>query len=482
MEFSELTRVVIRFTPLFLLCLFLGFQEGEYVNNHTTPVYQASSTIFISTPPDQAKITLYQANAVYAQTRMLSYAQIISTPLTLDPVIKQLGLSMTSNELSGSITAVSPLGTVLLYVTVTGNDPEFVKSVANAVANQFIITVNTIETANLGTAGPPVKATIARYANAPTNPISPKRLNNILAGLVGGLSVALLIIFVTRYFDDSLDVSADISPVKLLGSITLNSKPRQRERKKFKHPWIEEKLKLATNSEIDEIALRITKGDNEQIIGISPVSRLANESTFAFDLAKAFSEDGFSTLLVDAVFRGNTSERMYLEHSEFGLLDLLEPSFKQVNWNSLSYRIFQTPLPNLSFLPHGNFTEDHYGAAKIPARINNVLDNQRLEAVLEELGNRFDYVIVSCDEFVGGVDASVVLHYCDGAILLIEHGRTLSRDLGKVVYTVDELEIPLIGATFIGVPPRTPAVMFNRNKSKPIKFVLDTIRRILGIQ
>jgi len=481
MEISELSRVVIRFSPLFLLCLFLGYQEGIYVNSHTNPVYQASSTIFISTPPDQAKIALYQANAVYAQTRMLSYAQIITTPLTLDPVIRQLGLNMTSNELSGSITAVSPLGTVLLYVTVTGGDPEFVKSVANAVANQFTITINAIETANLGTASPPVKATIAKYATAPTNPISPKKINNILAGLVGGLSVALLVIIVTRYFDDSLDVSADISPIKLLGSITLNNNPRRRRKEETKIPWLKD-LQLANSSEIDEIALRIKKGDNEQIIGISPVSRLANQSTFAFDLAKAFSEDGFSTVLVDAVFRGNESQRLFVEDGEAGLLDLLEPAFNQVSWNSLSFRIIETPLPNLSFLPHGKFTDELFDAAKIPARINNVLDNQRLEAILEELGNRFDYVIVSCDEFVGGVDAAVVLHYCDGAILLIEHDKTLARDLSKVVFTVEELKIPLIGATFTGVPPRTPLTTFNQNKPKPIKFALDAIRRILGIK
>ncbi len=482
MEFSELTRVILRFAPLFLLCLFLGYQEGAFVNSHTLPVYQATSTIFISTPPDQANIYLYAANSEYAQSRMLSYAQIVNAPLTLDPVIKQLGLNMTANQLSGLITATSPPGTVLLYVTVTGNDPEFVKSLANAVANQFILTVNTIETANLGTSAPPVKATIARYASVPTNPISPKRLNNTLAGLVGGLSVALLIVFVTRYFDDSLGVSADISPLKLLGSITLNNEPRRRKKREIKNPWIEENLEFGSNSEIEEIALRIKKGDNEQIIGISPVSRLANNSTFAFDLAKAFSEDGFSTILVDAVFRGNESQRMYVEDSEFGLVNLLERSYDQVSWTSLSFRIIRTPLPNLSFLPHGNFAEEHLGAAKIPAKINNVLDNQRLEAVLEELGNRFDYVVVSCDEFVGGVDASVVLHYCDGAILLIEHDKTLSRDLSKVVFTVEELKIPLIGATFTGVPPRTPGPIFNRNRPKPIKFVLKIIRRILGIE
>src|ERR1019366_8405993 len=93
------------------------------------------------------------------QQRVLSYADVITTPKVLDPVIETLKLHTSAATLGTQITATVPLNTVLIQVDVTNTDPRVAAQVADALGKQFTQTVAEIESVTKGQPSP-VKLTI----------------------------------------------------------------------------------------------------------------------------------------------------------------------------------------------------------------------------------------------------------------------------------------------------------------------------------
>ncbi|MFI5043082.1 MAG: YveK family protein, partial [Acidimicrobiales bacterium] len=74
-----------------------------------------------------------------------TYASIAATRPVLDAVIKDLNLSMTSDELGGKVTASIATDSSLLTISVTASDPEQAAAIANAVAKQLIAVSPTLQ-------------------------------------------------------------------------------------------------------------------------------------------------------------------------------------------------------------------------------------------------------------------------------------------------------------------------------------------------
>ncbi len=93
--------------------------------------YQARTQLFVSTSGGQDSTQLLQGNT-FTQQRVKSYADLITTPKVLDPVIKDLGLTYNADELGANIPASVPLDTVLIDVLVSDRDPEQAARIASA--------------------------------------------------------------------------------------------------------------------------------------------------------------------------------------------------------------------------------------------------------------------------------------------------------------------------------------------------------------
>lgn len=116
---------------------FLGIAVAAGITFTQTPIYQSNVQLFVSTPASALDISgLAQGNS-FTQQRVISYAQIINGPATLNPVIKQLKLPYTEQELARNISSKAPLNTVLINLTVSDPDPERASAIANAVGAQF---------------------------------------------------------------------------------------------------------------------------------------------------------------------------------------------------------------------------------------------------------------------------------------------------------------------------------------------------------
>ncbi len=115
MELYEYWRLLIRHLPLLIFSSVIGLSGASYVNFVTVPQYSASADVFVTTPTTTIDVGSLATGSNFSEQRVVSYAQIISGPATLGPVIEKLDLGVTTSELARSINAFAPDGTVLTY-------------------------------------------------------------------------------------------------------------------------------------------------------------------------------------------------------------------------------------------------------------------------------------------------------------------------------------------------------------------------------
>jgi non-specific protein-tyrosine kinase len=162
---------------------------------------------------DLSSLTL---GSSFAQQRVKSYADIINSPLTLNPVIEKLGLKKSAYELAGNIKAYAPTDKVLISVEVTTYDPVLSANIANAVGSQFEITASQLE---FGDSTSGIKVTVVADAIPISTPSSPRFLLNSLAGLVLGFLFGLGISIIRMYFSGVVKNSQHLSGLPILTTV-----------------------------------------------------------------------------------------------------------------------------------------------------------------------------------------------------------------------------------------------------------------------
>jgi succinoglycan biosynthesis transport protein ExoP len=183
-------------------------------------VYEAQTQLFVSTSGGTDNSSNLLSGSNFTQQRVLSYANVITTPTVLDPVIKTLKLDTTATLLGNQITATVPLNTVLIQVAVTNTDPRVAAQVADALGRQFTQTVADIESVK-GQASP-VKLTVVSVPTVPTTPISPKPTRNLALGVVLGLLLGLGLALLRDLLDATIKGEkdcAEVSDATVIGGI-----------------------------------------------------------------------------------------------------------------------------------------------------------------------------------------------------------------------------------------------------------------------
>ncbi len=153
-----------------------------------TPQYKATSSVYFALPNGTSGSDLFQGGN-YAQQQAVGYAELVATPTVLEPVIKQLGLSTSADDLAGGTVVASTLpNTAIVNIDVSSPSPQQAADIANATAQQLGVVVRQLVPRD-GSNKPAMDATTIRQAVPPTAPSSPKLTTNVAAALVAGLII-----------------------------------------------------------------------------------------------------------------------------------------------------------------------------------------------------------------------------------------------------------------------------------------------------
>ncbi|MDY7557702.1 YveK family protein [Cryobacterium sp. 10C3] len=230
MELRDYIRVLRKSWVLIVLLLLVGLGAGATYSLTTTPLYNASSKVFVSTQGGGTSQELAQGNT-FTVARVKTYADLVATPIVLLPVIGSLGFNMTSVDLAKQVTASAPLDTSIIEIAVLDPDPVRAADIANAASQSLTAVVQSIETPEAIDAVSPVKLTRAQEATVPSKPVSPNVPLNIALGALIGLALGIGLAVLREAMETRIRNERDVeqvTDVPILGGIVFDPKAKER--------------------------------------------------------------------------------------------------------------------------------------------------------------------------------------------------------------------------------------------------------------
>ncbi|HNV11732.1 MAG TPA: hypothetical protein PKN27_10415, partial [Propionibacteriaceae bacterium] len=97
------------------------------------PMYRSTASMFFTLNFGTSANELNQGSN-YTANQMLSFGELATAPVVLNPVITELELETTAQELAKSITISTPRDTVIMSISAVSDSPQEAADIANAVA------------------------------------------------------------------------------------------------------------------------------------------------------------------------------------------------------------------------------------------------------------------------------------------------------------------------------------------------------------
>ena len=191
-----------------VLVFAIGF--GVYTTYYVTPLYSASSTIFVVGRKDSV---LNMSDIQIGSSLASDYVEVFKFWEVHDEVKSNLNLPYSYGQLRGMLSVTNTADTRMLRITVTSPKPQEAAQIANEYANvasRFIAETMSTE-----------KPNIMSVALVPTNPISPNKTKNIMTGAILGAILGAGIVLLRMVTDDTYKTAEDIRKYTVLVTLAV---------------------------------------------------------------------------------------------------------------------------------------------------------------------------------------------------------------------------------------------------------------------
>ena len=505
-------RQILRFTRrwwwLLLLAPVLAGFTARYVRlQRAVPesalTYTTSATLLINPVPGTGRLA-YRAE---------TYAGLALTDPVLTRVVADLNLPFSAPTLKQLITVSPIVNTELLTLAVTDTDPERAAAIANAVAARFaesmssqgselagqtrvtleqqtttmqgeidaltirirdleqdgnpddaveqeqvsalraelerrqqslVLLEEDLQQVDLNIAAAQPQISVAEEAPVPMFP------NDDAAGIpiiplatIAGLLIAIAALVLVELMDTSVKAGTEVT--SLTGASVLSTLPNVRglrtptERlfvvKRSVTPAAESIRLLRTNINIE----RASWSPPGKILVISSATLSEGKSIVAANLAAAMAQVGLRTVLIDADLRRPIQHSIFDVSNKRGLSTLLNRPEASLE-ASLNEEMIDSNIANLSIIPSG----------PLPSNPADLLSMGRLGALLGQLRERVDIVVIDTPPVLAVSDSISVAAHADGVVLVCRFGRTSEGALGRAANVLRQGSVRLIGVVLNG--------------------------------
>lgn len=438
MEFGQYVGIFRKRWAVVLGFAVVGAVAAGLGSSLVTPVYEASTLVFVSVQSSGAVIELAQGSS-FTQGQVKSYAEVASTPRVLNEVIGKLDLEVTAAELARSINATAPLDTVNIEIAVQDESPEQAARIANAVTTRFAEVVAEITRPSDGTVSP-VAVHVLRPAVVPLKPILPSRTLNTGLGLGVGLAVGIACAILMELLDTRIRRERDVEALTdtpIIGGIALDRDAPRR-------PLVVQADPLGARAEAFR-ALRT----NLQFLTVDSVVRTylvasavpgEGKSTTVANLAITMAQAGTRVVVVDAdMRRPRVAEYLGLDGA-VGLSDVLvgaaEIEEALQPWGGIG----------LAVLPAGTR----------PPNPSELLGTNAMQELLVSLQDMFDVVLIDAPPLLPVADGAILGRLAEGVLMVVAAGRTRKNELIGGLAVLDGVGVRASGVILTMLPKRGP--------------------------
>lgn len=412
MDLKDFYRLVLRNLPTVLISTVLGVLGASAVTFATTPIYEAKIQLFVSTQSSALDISALVQGSSFSQQRVKSYAQIIPSSKTLNPVITRLKLDTTAEELAKRVKASAPLDTVLINVSVKDQSPSQAALIANSIGYQFAEIANELELSQSGGV-PAIKVSLVKTATAPKKPSSPRIELNLLLGLILGFGLGVSLGIVRQLFDSTIKKEENLDGTPLLGAIGFDEEAP-------KKPLITQISRYAARTEAFR-QLRtnlqyIRSGEPPQVIAITSALPGEGKTSTAINLAISLANTGFSTLLIEAdMRRPKVQSYMAIDGKTQGLSEILS--------GKLPSQVFDD-VKSLMYVLGSDVTIDVLTSGLTPPNPAELLDSEVFASFISLMRKHYNFIVIDCPPSLPVADAAIISTRTDGVIIVAAAGST----------------------------------------------------------
>lgn len=280
---------------------------------------------------------------------------------------------------------------------------------------------------------------VVEPATANPVPIRPRPLNNTLLAAVVGAMLALGVIFLIDYLDDTIKTPDEVTMDTGLSAIGVVSfiKGEEPHDRLITHstpraPTSEAYRVLRTNLEFSSI------DDKLRSVLITSASPGEGKSTTAANLGTVVAQAGNRVIIVDADLRRPSQHKVFQVPNNQGLTTALLDSETPI-----AYHIQQTKVPGLRIMTSG----------PLPPNPSELLRSQRMQQVLNELNEEADFVIVDTPPALTVADASILGPRVNGVVLVLKIAATRRDALIQAQETLQKTGAHVLGVVMNHATP-----------------------------
>lgn len=172
------------------------------------PTYTATSRIYLL--PRETE-SLSQAELQVGTQMTSDAAKLAKSKSVVEPVIRDLKLDRTYDELADVISVENPTDTRLIDISVKDSDPQTAADISNALANSLCEQVAEIMKTD--------RPTIAEQASAPDKPSAPSMAKNVVIAALLGLLASAAIVVINFIRDDTIKDQEDVEKYLQLNTL-----------------------------------------------------------------------------------------------------------------------------------------------------------------------------------------------------------------------------------------------------------------------
>ena len=329
---------------------------------------------------------------------------LLKSHAVLDPVIRELGLDLSYQELYNSVSTANPEDTRILAVTAEAASPASAKAIVDAIC--------VIGMENIRAVMDYDQVSLYEYAIAedtPCNRLSPLICLLAAAGAAALVYGAFLLEFL---LDDHIRDEADLQAlgIPFLGDAPGLSGDDARE------AWKALRANL------------LFCGKQVRCIAVTSCRKGEGKTTTALQLGRGLAALGRQVLVIRGDLRRGTDSTglSQILSGEADLHDCLRP----------------TRFPGLTMLSPGRRSEN-------PVEL---LGSDAFPALLAEARQEYDYILIDTPPLARLIDAAVIASCCDGVILAIRQGGVTQPELRKALSRLDRSGSHLLGTILTHAP------------------------------
>lgn len=423
MLFGKRFITAISNMKIFIILIIVGCLCATYFYDtyYKTPMYSSSAIIVLAQDENSNKeqTNITQNDILLNKNLLSTYVGIAKTEKTLDKVIKNANLKITSNELEKLIKVEATNNTQVIKISVINEDNQLAANITNELVNVFTQEIKSIYNMN--------NIHIMDYAEVSNEPYNMNIAKDCGIAIFIGIILSSILVFINYIFDNTIKCEKDVenyTNLHVISGIPHLNKIKGDElivSNQYKST-VGEAFKTCRAN------MMFNKGEKKsEAILITSSSSGEGKSFISSNLALTIAKSNNKVLLIDADMRKGRIDKIFKLSKKNGLSECLI-DLKKYGYNAnINQYIEQTRFKNLHVMTSGTKILNE----------SELLSLNIMKDFIETLKTRYDVIIIDGTPCSLVSDSIVISKLVDKTILVAAYNSTKINNFQKLKKSIE---------------------------------------------